>query len=356
MNKKFLPLSLVSGLLSVLLVTSITSCSSDDDVVDSITDPVEELVENAGDTIDGAGEVPDDLMDVIVDAIPTDDVTQETIDEIVDGVIEEMIPDVTNPEEVTEAIEEVMEGMTPDEVAEVVDNVVEDVMVDTTATPNQLAFITDTDGGDTGELRLDLGSNGILPTGRISVDVSRTASSLDSFIALYGGSTSGDNALVELRLGEGQRDGEADGVSFDENFLLRNEGDAINSSRIVPPLVADQVYAIQIDWDTTTEVPEVQIWIDGTSITDSPFNSGGVLAEIENGVRNIQFRFGGSSSTAEEAEGFSVDNLRIYDMSTGTPDLIDEDSNDFESFTVGDVLNADNGFHQNSFQATVIAE
>ena len=144
--------------------------------------------------------------------------------------------------------------------------------------------------------------------GRISVDVSRTASSLDSFIALYGGSTSGDNALVELRLGEGQRDGVAvaDGVRFEENFLLRNEGDAINSSRNVPDLVDDQVYTIQIDWDTTTEVPQVQIWIDGTSITDSPFNSGGVIGEIENGVRNIQFRFGGSSSTAEEVEGFSI--------------------------------------------------
>ncbi len=227
-------------------------------------------------------------------------------------------------------------------------------------TIGQYASITDTSAADTGELRLDLGSSGVIVKGKVSVNVSKTVSGSDAFVALYGSSTSGSNAMIDMRLGDDP----------DENFSMRNEAPADANP---PAFINDQIYTIEIEWDATgTTAPLLTVTIDGELLTAAPFASGGNLSDIVNGVRNLQFRFGGSSAITPDSEGMLVDNIKIFDTSSGAEILVFED--DFEDSTVGNSLDPDaddptvagyepgaviepgTPYRNNSFQAIVAEE
>ena len=184
----------------------------------------------------------------------------------------------------------------------------------------QFVAINDTTP-DTGELRIDLGTD--YPKGRMTVVVNKAASNADGFVALYGGSTSGSNSLIDMRLGEG------DG----ENFSTRNNE---HLSFNQPAFVPGTDYAIEITWDATAtdgSAPLLTMSINGESVSDMPFASGGALAEVQDGVRNVQFRFGTSSGTVDTAENFAIDSLTVYDTSSGTGVVVFTD--DFESYALG---------------------
>ncbi len=224
---------------------------------------------------------------------------------------------------------------------------------------NQLAQITDTFNGDTGELRLNLGSNNVIPVGMMSVNVSKSVSDADGFISLFGSSLNSFNSLIRIRLGD----------DVGQNFSLTNEFLVDTNA---PEFINDQFYNIVITWDATvTGQPELTVTIDGQALTSTPFPSGGDIAAIALGVQNVQFTFGSQSNVVPAEESFLVDNLMIYDTSSGSPVLVFED--DFESYTVGNSLDPDAAtaftgpitdaisvldtpYVSNSFQATVANE
>ena len=199
-------------------------------------------------------------------------------------------------------------------------------MMDGPGTPgNQFAFITDTDPGDTGELRLDLDNT--LAMGRMTVVVSKEMTQ-DGFINLSGSSTSRSNAMIDMRIND------ANGYEFTES------GDSVNATANFPAFVNDEFVAVDITWDATvTGAPLITVTIDGQPVTAAPFPSEGGATAIAEGVRTVQFRLGGGSSTDDTGAGFFVDNLRVYDTSSGAPVLVFED--DYESYNVGDSLDPD---------------
>ena len=165
--------------------------------------------------------------------------------------------------------------------------------------------------------------------------------------------------MIDMRLGDGTG----------ENFSLRNESPADANA---PEFINDQFYNIVITWDATVVgQPELTVTIDGTPLTSAAFTSGGAIAEIGSGVRNAQFRFGGGDDFFPGEESFLIDDLMIYDTSSGSPVLVFEDN--FESYTVGNSLDpdaatagtgpiadaisvTDTPYRNNSFQAIVIEE
>jgi len=421
MSSRFLNISL-SSLCTMLLITSLISCSDDDDS-SVIINSTEEVVNN-----DIEETVPEEVVNIIEETIGEDvseeiiEVIQEmTPDDLADmvNIIETITPEaviemvtimeVMTPEQVVEMIT-VMEEITPEEIVEMInimetitpEQVIEmiaimevmvpeeieeiiDIMVDMTPeqiiemineiaaneiieeeTPSgQFAFVKNTFGnaggeseGDIGELRFDFGNDNEIPVGMLSVQVSKSASDLDGAIVLAGGgdsNTSGDNVLVRLDF------------SDEDGFSLDNEDD---SEANFPDFSPEQFYNVVIAWDATVPgIPEVNIMIDGNAIS-APFNSAGTIDNIQNGFRTVQLLFGDRrGANLDGTEGLSVDNLRIYDSSTGTPVEVFNDDFSSRGYTPGYLLDTTNtesrGFpnqgivdpnspyHQNSFDAVV---
>jgi len=211
----------------------------------------------------------------------------------------------------------------------------------------QNAFITDTSDADTGELRLDLSES--LATGMMSVIVNK-GETQDAFINLSGTSTSRKNAMIDMRLDDGN------GYSFTES------GDTVNSIANFPDFFNNEAVEVVITWDATVASgPVVFVTIDGQPVTDGAFVSESQdISAIQNGVKTVQFRLGGNSSLDASGAGMLVDNLKIYDTSSGVPVIVFED--DFESYPLGSSLNPDDAsafnspYKNNSFQATVQGE
>ena len=212
---------------------------------------------------------------------------------------------------------------------------------------NQFAFITDTDPGDTGELRLDLDNT--IAMGRMTVVVSKEMTQ-DGFINLSGTSTSRSNAMIDMRIND------SNGYEFTES------GASVNAMANFPAFVNDEFVTVDITWDATVAgAPLITVTIDGQPVTAAPFPSEGGADAIADGVRTVQFRLGGGSGTDETGAGLFVDNLRVYDTSTGMPNLVFED--DYESYNVGDSLDPDvmptamdTPYRNNSSEAVVDVE
>ena len=237
---------------------------------------------------------------------------------------------------------------------------------DETPTPtesNQFAFITDTSDADTGELRLDLGSS--IPVGMMTVTVSKQITQ-DGFVNLSGSSTRRREAVIDMRIND------SSGYSFTES------GVTANATANFPAFVNDELVDIVITWDasnanaTSDVAPIVTVSIDGQDVTATAFPSESQdLSAIEGGVSVVQFRLGGGADSDATGANFTVDDIMVYDTSSGSPLLVFED--DFESYTAGNSLDpnadtADNGpiadaiiaadspYSNNSFQVTVEVE
>ena len=97
-----------------------------------------------------------------------------------------------------------IDGETTDSITQSVSVTMATGGMDGPGTPgNQYAFITDTDSGDTGELRLDLSSS--VSVGRMTAVIRKEATNLDAFVNLSGSSTTRRNAMIDFRINDTKR-------------------------------------------------------------------------------------------------------------------------------------------------------
>ncbi|MEM7283367.1 MAG: VCBS domain-containing protein, partial [Pseudomonadota bacterium] len=208
----------------------------------------------------------------------------------------------------------------------------------------QVAAITNTINGDTGELRLNLEEH--QRQGKLTFSFLKTealaddGNQKDAYITLYGSSGSSSESLVDLRIqGDAVED---DGSIREPRFLVRNTESALYPGDIITaPFTPNVFYEIEIMWDM--DVPnQITILINGEVLGGGPFSTAAVVDSdftdlnqwFSEGVERIQWRFGDNGTTIPFGSYF-VDNIRIYSDTAGTA-LVFED--DFEANNVGDSL------------------
>lgn len=225
--------------------------------------------------------------------------------------------------------------------------------VEVTAPKNRYAVITDTQDDDTGELRLALDS---IQTGRVTF-MYRVAEGpvdmdiQDGFINVSGSSTTGDFALVEVRLKDNAPHEFREGAS-DETIAAAN----------FPEGVADTWVSVEVNWAANgSTAPTYGVVIGGqTVITDavSTTNGGdgdvpGHLAAVIDGAHNFQWKYAGNSAVSDGV--FHVDDIVIYSSDSGSEAVIFEDN--FQGRVAGEDLNPDvnldSPYHVNSTDVSV---
>jgi len=206
----------------------------------------------------------------------------------------------------------------------------------------QVAEITNTINGDTGELRHDL--NPHLLQGKLSFSFLKTealaddGNQKDAYITLYGDSGSSSESLVDLRIqGQGTN---TDGSIRDPRFLVRNtDNGAYPGGTIEAPFTPNEWYDIEISWDMA-QTNQVTIVINGEVLGGGAFASAvtqdsdcpTVDTCIPEGVERVQWRFG-DNGTVIPFGSYFVDNVAIYSDTAGTTVQF---ADDFEGYFVGD--------------------
>ncbi len=208
----------------------------------------------------------------------------------------------------------------------------------------QVAEITNTINGDTGELRLNLENH--LLQGKLSFSFLKTealaddGNQKDAYITLYGSSGSSSESLVDLRI-QGQAT-EDDGSTREPRFLVRNtDSDAYPGGIITAPFTPNEWYDIEIIWDMS-QTNQITIIINGEVLGGGAFSTAAVVdsdfttldAWFDEGVERIQWRFGDNGTTIPFGS-YLIDDIEIYSDTTGTT-LVFED--DFEGNNVGDLF------------------
>lgn len=224
--------------------------------------------------------------------------------------------------------------------------------VTVTAPKNRYAVITDTKDDDTGELRLRVDS---IQVGRLTYNYRVTAGPSDDiqdgFVTVNGSSTTGDFALVEVRLKD----------NAPHEFREGASDDAIAAASF--PMGEPDVWVpIEISWAADrTNPPTYTVVIGGeTIITDaiSTTNGGagdveGHLAAVIDGAANFQWKYASNSTISD---GFyHVDDIVIYSSDSGAEVVVFED--DFQGRVAGEDLNpnanVNSPYHENSSDAAV---
>ena len=211
----------------------------------------------------------------------------------------------------------------------------------------QVAEITNTINGDTGELRLDLDPHQL--QGKLSFSFLKTdaladdGNQKDAYITLYGSSGSSSESLVDLRIqGEATND---DGSIREPRFLVRNTdsaayGDAYPGRGIIEaPFTPNQLYDIEIIWDMS-QANQITIVINGEVLGGGAFPTAAVVDSdftdlsqwFAEGVERVQWRFGDNGSVIPFGSYF-VDNVEIFSDTAGTTSVF---ADDFEGYFVGD--------------------
>ncbi len=221
-----------------------------------------------------------------------------------------------------------------------------------TAPKNKYAVIADLSDADTGELRY--APEDSIRTGRVTFVYRVTAGAADGFISVSGTSTSGDDAIVEVRLkDEGShefREGASDAAIADATF---------------PDPKVDVWVPVEVSWSANgTDVPTYSVSIDGqTVITDatSTTNGGdgdvpGHLEATKDGAHTWQWKYNSNSSTSELT--YHVDDIVIYSSDSGSE--VEVFSDDFQGYQVGTDLNpevyTESAYHGNTSEVTVAEE
>ncbi|MDT0595186.1 VCBS domain-containing protein [Glaciecola petra] len=213
---------------------------------------------------------------------------------------------------------------------------------------------------DTGEMRIDLGSDNTIEVGRMTFSMlkgTEVNTGVDGFILIGGVDTGSNEALLDLRLDQSG-----------DHYDIRNGETGLSTYN------TDTIYEVEISWDAsaaTTEVaPTIAITIDGAPLFSGASGSTN-LEEAQNGVRYIQFRVADNDDITRA--DFRIDDLVVYETIDGTESVAFED--DFEAYTAGDSLdpNADDAgdftipgqtpspllpseYNSNSFSVTVGVE
>ncbi|MFK8031946.1 MAG: VCBS domain-containing protein [Gammaproteobacteria bacterium] len=208
----------------------------------------------------------------------------------------------------------------------------------------QVAAITNTINGDTGELRYNLENN--LRRGKLTFSFLKTealaddGNQKDAYITLYGSSGSSAESLFDLRIqGEAVED---DGSIRAPRFLVRNtESPAYPGGIITAPFNPNEFYNIEIMWDMAQE-NQITILINGEVLGGGPFSTPAVVDPdftsldqwFDEGVRRVQWRFGDNGSTIPFGT-YYVDNIVLFSDTAGTTPVF---MDDFETNNVGDSL------------------
>ncbi|SEQ01022.1 PKD domain-containing protein [Neolewinella agarilytica] len=229
--------------------------------------------------------------------------------------------------------------------------------IEVTAPKNRYAVIADLADDDTGELRFAAMDS--IRTGRVTFMYRVFEDAADGFINVSGPSTTGDFAIVEVRLKDNVphefREGASDDAVANANF---------------PEGVIDTWVPVEVSWaasaDSSTP-PTFSLSIGGQSvITDalSTTNGGdgdvpGHLEATKEGAYNFQWKYNSTSSTSDGV--FQVDDIVIYSSDSGTEEVYFSD--DFQGYTAGDNLdpadadgnpiNANSVYHPNCSEVTV---
>ncbi len=224
--------------------------------------------------------------------------------------------------------------------------------IEVTAPRNRYAVITDTKDDDTGELRLSVDS---IAVGRLTC-MYRVAEGpgmdiQDGFVTVNGRSTTGDFAIVEVRLKDNAphefREGASDETIADANF---------------PEGAPDVWVPVEVSWTSDgVGTPLYTVVIGGqTVITDaiSTTNGGdgdveGHLAATIDGAANFQWKYASNSTVSDGV--YHVDDIVVYSSDSGSETIVFED--DFQGRTAGEDLNPeinlDSPYHPNSSDASV---
>lgn len=225
--------------------------------------------------------------------------------------------------------------------------------VDVTAPKNRYAVITDTKDDDTGELRLGIDS---IQTGRISF-MYRVAEGpvdmdiQDGFINVSGSSTTGDFAILEVRLKDNAPHEYREGAS-----------DATIASSTFPEGMANVWTPIEISWAADgVGTPTYSLSIGGQTITTdavSTTNGGagdveGHLAATIDGAANFQWKYASNSVVSDGV--FHIDDIVIYSSDSGSEMVVFDDN--FQGRVAGEDLNPDvnldSPYHVNSTDVSV---
>ncbi len=206
----------------------------------------------------------------------------------------------------------------------------------------QVAEITNTINGDTGELRRNLDPH--LLQGKLKFSFLKTealaddGNQKDAYVTLYGSSGSVSESLVDLRI-----QGEAtnpDGSTRAPRFLIRNTDNAAYPGGIIEaPFTPNEWYDVEITWDMA-EVNQITVMINGEVLGGGPFSTAAVVDPdfidldqwFSEGVERVQWRFG-DNGTVIPFGAFYVDNIEVFSDTAGTALQF---ADDFESYFVGD--------------------
>ena len=206
----------------------------------------------------------------------------------------------------------------------------------------QVAEITNTINGDTGELRLNLDPHQL--QGKLTFSFLKTealaddGNQKDAYITLYGSSGSSSESLVDLRI-QGQATN-PDGSIRAPRFLVRNTDNAAYPDGIIEaPFTPNEWYDIEIIWDMS-QTNQITILINGDVLGGGPFSTAAVVDSdfvdldqwFSEGVERIQWRFG-DNGTVIPFGSYFVDNVVIFSDAAGTTQVF---ADDFENYTVGD--------------------
>ena len=221
---------------------------------------------------------------------------------------------------------------------------------------NKFARITDTKDFDTGELRLSIDS---IQNGRLSyiyrLSEGQEMDIMDAFVNVAGRSTSGRNAIVELRIKDNMSHEFREGASDD---TIAESDDSF------PVGVADEWVPVEISWTSdVVNTPLYTVIIAGqTVITDAPSTTRDIsnadqvaehLAAVIDGARNFQWKYTSNSQTSDGL--YDIDNIVVYSSDSGTETIVFQD--DFEGRLNGEDLNPDfninSPYHPNSSDASV---
>lgn len=231
--------------------------------------------------------------------------------------------------------------------------------IEVTAPKNRYALITDSMDDDTGELRyapMDSIRNGRITfmyrvaEGPVDMDIQ------DGFINVSGNSTTGDFAMVEVRLKDNAPHEFREGAS---------DATIAEAAANFPVGMPNVWIPVEIRWSADgTNYPTYTVIIDGqTIVTDAvSTTNGGVddeaphLAAVKDGAANFQWKYAGNSAVSDGM--FHVDDIVIYSSDSGTEVVAFEDN--FQGRVAGDNLNPGDDplnpltpYHVNSTDVTV---
>ena len=190
-------------------------------------------------------------------------------------------------------------------------------------TLSKVAKISDLDSGDSGELRYAFSST--LATGKITARFNKdivvtddvNATPKEAYIALWGSSTSTNNALVDLRIGNG-------------TFTIRNKSDIT----ITETFNTGEWVDVEMTWDATnassTVAPLVTVTINGTSLTTTAFSStSSSLADVAAGVQKLVLKLSDNGSIVTGDVYF--DDINVYSDVAGLVPFWNENFEGFDA-------------------------